>query len=361
MVCFNHGNLHHCELFDVNEINTMEAWITKFFNKNDHKLVGGLFVVVVLFLGWDLASNQWFSDNNGSVSVIDSIPQEKLWAAPSDSELPAGDEGELIKYGRELVAHTAQYFGPNGSIAHFTNGLNCQNCHLNAGTQPWGNNYGSVASTYPKFRGRSGSIENIYKRVSDCFERSLNGKAPDSASREMQAMMKYINWLGKNVPKKEKAPGSGIMKVAFLNRPIDPVAGKLVYDAKCAVCHQADGQGVLNDQGNAYTYPPLWGKLSYNEGAGLFRMSNFAGYVKANMPLGATHNNPQLTDEEAWDVAAYVNTQERPKMDLSKDWPDISKKPFDHPFGPYADKFPEKQHKFGPYAEIKAYYEAMKD
>jgi thiosulfate dehydrogenase len=47
-------------------------------------------------------------------------------------------------------------------------------------------------------------------------------------------------------------------------------------------------------------------------------------------------------------------------MDLSKDWPDISKKPFDHPFGPYADNFPEKQHKFGPYAEIKAYYEAMK-
>jgi cytochrome c len=125
----------------------MEAWITKFFNKNDHKLVGGFFILVVLFLGWDLAANQWFSDSNAVAGTKDSIPQEKLWSAPSDSELPKGEEGELIKYGRELVAHTAEYFGPNGSVAHYTNGLNCQNCHLNAGTQPWGNNYGSVAST----------------------------------------------------------------------------------------------------------------------------------------------------------------------------------------------------------------------
>jgi thiosulfate dehydrogenase len=30
-------------------------------------------------------------------------------------------------------------------------------------------------------------------------------------------------------------------------------------------------------------------------------------------------------------------------------WPDIAKKPFDHPFGPYADPFPEHQHKHGPF------------
>ncbi len=338
----------------------MENWFSHLFKKHDHKLVGGLILTLVVFLSWDFAKSQWFSDQSNQTVVVDSASQIKLWSAPLDSELPSGREGELIKYGRELVSHTAEYFGPNGSVAHLTNGLNCQNCHLNAGTQPWGNNYGSVASTYPKFRGRSGKIENIYKRVSDCFERSLNGKAPDSSSNEMQAMMKYITWLGKDVPKKEKAAGSGIKKLEFLNRPIDPINGKVVYDAKCAVCHQADGQGVLNDKGNAYTYPPLWGKLSYNEGAGLYRMSNFAGYVKYNMPLGVTHNTPQLTDEEAWDVAAFVNTQERPKLDLSKDWPDISKKPFDHPFGPYADNFPEKQHKFGPYREIKAFYDAMK-
>jgi cytochrome c len=47
-----------------------------------------------------------------------------------------------------------------------------------------------------------------------------------------------------------------------------------------------------------YTYPPLWGANSYNSGAGLYRISRFAGY-KINMPLGATYENPLLTDEES--------------------------------------------------------------
>ena len=68
----------------------------------------------------------------------------------------------------------------------------------------------------------------------------------------------------------------------------------------------------------------------------------------------ATHNSPTLTNEEAWDVAAFVNSQPRPKKDLSNDWPDISKKPFDHPFGPYTDGFTETEHKFGPYKPILA-------
>ena len=71
------------------------------------------------------------------------------------------------------------------------------------------------------------------------------------------------------------------------------------------------------------------------------------------MPLGANYDKPQLSDEEAWDLAAYVNSMPRPAKDLSKDWPDIAGKPFDHPFGPYADPFTEEQHKYGPYKPIK--------
>lgn len=71
------------------------------------------------------------------------------------------------------------------------------------------------------------------------------------------------------------------------------------------------------------------------------------------MPQGSSHNNTQLTDEEAWDVAAFVNSQPRPKKNISKDWPKINEKPFDHPFGPYLDGFDEKQHKYGPYKAIK--------
>jgi len=69
-----------------------------------------------------------------------------------------------------------------------------------------------------------------------------------------------------------------------------------------------DGQGVQKSDGSGYTYPPLWGANSYNFGAGLFRLSRFAGYVRANMPFGATYERPMLSDEESWDVAAYVNS-----------------------------------------------------
>lgn len=62
--------------------------------------------------------------------------------------------------------------------------------------------------------------------------------------------------------------------------------------------------------------------------------------------------SPKLTDEEAWDVAAYIASQPRPGKRFAYDWPNISKKPFDFPFGPYADNFSEQQHKYGPFQPI---------
>ncbi|MBK9637049.1 MAG: c-type cytochrome [Bacteroidetes bacterium] len=258
-----------------------------------------------------------------------------------------------ILYGRDLVMHTSLFYGPNGKLAKLTNGMNCQNCHLEAGTKVYGNNYSLVASTYPKFRARSGSIESVEKRVRDCFERSLNGKAPADSSKEMQAMVAYIKWVGSEVTEENKPEGTGIYDLPVLKREADPEKGKIVFSTKCVSCHGANGEGVPNSDFTEYTYPPLFGKHSYNNGAGLFRLSRLAGYVKMNMPQGVSYLSPQLTDEEAWDVAAFINTQSRPSLNIQKDWPDISKKPFDHPFGPYADAFSEHQHKLGPFGPIK--------
>lgn len=285
---------------------------------------------------------------------------DSLWSGADTSRLASLDDAqeELIRYGRELIVNTAHYIGPNGIVMRNTNALNCQNCHLHAGTKPWGNNYGAVWSTYPKFRARSGGIETVVKRVNDCVERSLNGTALDSTGREMQAIVAYMEWLGTGIARDQKPKGSGIVELAFLGRAADPKRGQAVYEAKCVSCHGKDGQGMLKPDGRTHIYPPLWGDGSYNSGAGLYRLSRFAGYVKANMPLGAAWDAPQLTDEEAWDVAAYVNSQPRPGKDLSADWPDISKKPVDHPFGPYADPFPEQQHKYGPFSPIAAHYKS---
>ena len=286
----------------------------------------------------------------------------QVWTAPAEWRIMKlePEEQKLVKYGKELIAHTSEYLGPKGSVLQTSNGMNCQNCHLNAGMQPWGNNYFAVQANYPKFRERSGSVENQIKRVNDCFERSLNGKALDSTSREMKAILAYIKWVGSDVPKKTTPRGAGIFKIKGLKRANDPEKGRIVYEQKCQSCHQANGEGLLAENGKSYTYPPLWGKNSYNHGAGLYRISNFAGYVRYNMPLGATYERPQLTDEEAWDLAAFVNSQPRPTKDLSKDWPNIAGKPFDHPFGPYADPFSEQQHKYGPYKPIKEWKEAHK-
>jgi thiosulfate dehydrogenase len=289
-----------------------------------------------------------------SVSKIPviSLAENKYWIAPDSTTMALSDSGELVAYGRELISHTARYLGPKGSVMPLSNGMNCQNCHLKAGTKTFGNNYGAVASMYPRFRARSGRIESIEKRINDCLQRSLNGKPLLNDSREMKAIITYIRWLGQNVPRGITPKGVGLVKIPFLSRAADSARGKMVYIAQCEKCHGKNGEGVKNPDGVEWQFPPLWGAHSYNTAAGLFRLSRFAGYVKANMPHGITFENPTLTDEQAWDIAAYVNSMPRPEKTFEEDWPDISTKPFDHPFGPYADGFSETQHKYGPFTAM---------
>lgn len=305
-----------------------------------------LALIVVLAIVWKSTGR---NDKNSFVALNDST-----WHAPSFYLDPIKNkqERELILYGKELIANTSPYLGPKGTVMQISNGMNCQNCHLDGGTKANGNNFSAVYANYPLFRERSGEIESIYKRVSDCFERSLNGTAPDSNSREYQAIHAYIQWLGKDVAKGTHPKGSGIKKPDYLERAADPDKGKKVYAIHCERCHGANGEGQSNLDNTGYSYPPLWGKNSYNTGAGLYRLSNFAGYIQSNMPFNEVTEHNKLTDEEAWDIAAYVNSQPRPVMKESHDWPDISKKPVDHPFGPYADSFSEQQHKYGPFLPI---------
>ena len=129
----------------------------------------------------------------GAVVFYHSLPDIKypvpsvdktLWQVPDLNSMPSGAEGALIRYGKDLIINTAHYLGPRGSVAKMSNGMNCQNCHLQAGTRLNGNCFALVANTYPKFKLRSGREESIEFRVNDCMERSLNGKKLDSSSRE---------------------------------------------------------------------------------------------------------------------------------------------------------------------------------
>ena len=312
------------------------------------------FLFLVLAIVFTLTQIPFWASRpaNGTLDVKKVAPPG--WVAPDTTTIPRTPEGDLVRYGRKLMANTSYYLGPKGTVSHVANAMNCQNCHIDAGTRLYGNSFSGVASMYPLFRPRSGVIESIEFRINDCLMRSMNGKPIDSAGLEMHAMVAYLKWVGKEVPKGTKPAGTGAMEIPYLVRAADTLRGKVVYVNKCQVCHGKKGEGIMTAEGGSFINPPLWGSDSYNTGAGLYRVGRFAGYVKYSMPFGATYEKPQLTDEEAWDVAAYVNSQPRPVKFFPKDWPDINKKAIDYPFGPYADGFSEQQHKYGPYGPIKA-------
>lgn len=274
------------------------------------------------------------------------------WKAATEQSIPRGSAGDMIRYGKLLITHTSIYFGPRGTIAHLSNGMNCQNCHLAAGTRLFANNFAGFTSSYPKLSGRNGKVETASERISECFERSLSGTAPDTSKREIKSILAYMKWIGRDVKKGQHLFGGGTEKLSFMNGPADPVKGKAVFMIKCQNCHGRNGEGSLTQDGKSYIYPPLWGEHSYNDGAGMYRVINLAGFVKNNMPFGASYQTPQLTDQEAWNVAAFINSQPRPHRDQHNDWKDLKLKPIDFPFGPYADAFSERQHKYGPFNPI---------
>lgn len=316
-------------------------------------VIGATVVLAVVALWWA------FSRPSFDYSKLQ-VRDTDYWVPPGTWSLPANDSGRLIRYGRELVAHTALYYGPKGSISRTTNGMNCQNCHLDAGTKMWGNNFSAVQSCYPKFRERRGAVEGVVQRIEDCFVRSLAGKPIDSNGREMKAIIAYMKWLGTDVKKGVKPEGAGIRTLAYIDRAADTNNGRTIYNDKCRSCHQPDGQGLLAFDGREYTYPPLWGEHSYNTGAGMYRLERLAGFVKNNMPLGTSYASAQLTDEEAWDVAAFINSRPRHLFDIAGDYPDIGSKPVDYPYAPYTDTFSERQHKYGPFGPIKRWKENNK-
>lgn len=308
---------------------------------------GAIFFAAIFFINVFSSCNTTMEDEVKADSA-------SLWYGWNQYQIKPEDT--LVRLGHDIITNTYAYFGPHGKVAAITNGMNCQNCHINGGIVPWGNNFGAVIISYPKSSARMGAIMSLSRRINDCFERSLNGMAIDTNGREMQAMIAYMHWLDDGV--KQKPAGSGIMKLAYLDRAADTAKGKLVYISSCQRCHGKNGEGQQNEKGG-FVYPPLWGDKSYNTGAGIYRLSMLAGFIKNNMPYEeALYNHTVLTNEEAWDVSAFINSQPRPVIKNKKDYPDISKKEVDNPVGPYSDTFPELQHKYGPFKEIAAAHEA---
>jgi thiosulfate dehydrogenase len=80
-----------------------------------------------------------------------------------------------------------------------------------------------------------------------------------------------------------------------------------------ASCHKDDGQGEPNKSPRlGYLIPPLWGDDSFNAAAGMANLAHAADFVRTNMPFGVRYQDPLLTVQQAWDVAAYMISKPRP-------------------------------------------------
>jgi thiosulfate dehydrogenase len=187
------------------------------------------------------------------------------------------------------------------------------------------------------------------------MERSMNGRALPIESREMKAFSSYMRWLSAGVPDGARLVGAGTLQIKEPGRAADPGRGARVYAQVCAACHGPNALGQRAESGAGYQFPPLWGPDSFNNGAGMSRLLTAAAYAMHNMPIGTTFNAPVLSDENAYDVTAYIVSQTRPqKANLDEDFPIRLQKPLDTPYGPYADGCSLEQHKLGSFGPIRA-------
>ena len=238
---------------------------------------------------------------------------------PTEASIPAGPVGDAIRLGKTLITDTRRQLPKNVG-----NGLNCSNCHLGAGTVALAGPFVGLWGIFPEYRQRSSSINSLQERINDCFERSMNGHALAYDSKEMNALLMYMQWLSTGVPTGTPVQGRGMGSIdQSLQANADN--GQKLYATQCAACHGAEGQGLKAADGS-YTFPPVWGDDSFNIGAGMARTYTAAAFIQHNMPLGQGNS---LSAQQALDIAAFFTHQPRPPFAAAKNDYAGGKKPKD--------------------------------
>ena len=224
---------------------------------------------------------------------------------PDESEIKDSVLLSSVRRGKALLTWTRDSL-PD----HVGNRLQCVSCHPDNGTRrnvmPWV----GVYARFPQYRARVGGIQVIEDRINDCFRRSMNGKPLVPESRDMRDIIAYMAFLSSGYPVFAQVEGQSFPRVAPVQG--DTVRGSATFVAKCSVCHGVNGAGTD-------VFPALWGPGSFNIGAGMARVQTAAAFIKVAMPQTAPGT---LTDQEAYDLATYINTRPRPDFAGKElDWP----------------------------------------
>ena len=230
------------------------------------------------------------------------------WTPPPVSEIPNDSLGVSIRRGLALVQHTT-----DSLPRHAPGKITCSNCHLDAGRNFTAAPLAGAAARFPKYMERTGAVIGLADRVNYCFTRSLAGTRIPADSREMQDILAYITFLSRGVPVGTKIRGAEGLIAMTDTLAGDTGRGEGVFRAKCQACHGADGGGA------APGVPALWGPKSFSVGASMARQERAASFIWHNMPFG---NGKSLTHQEAFDVAAFVDSHPRPDSPGKQDdWP----------------------------------------
>ena len=249
------------------------------------------------------------------------------YIVPSDTTIVDEPNAEQILYGKLLLNETKRMLPDNVGAT-----MNCNSCHIAEGKAQYGAPYLTTTPQYPKVMPRAGKLVSIEGRINGCFQRSMNGKPLNPESKEMQAMVAYMEWLSASQPEGAKVE---LVNSGPVDESLVPDAnnGRIIYAAQCASCHGDNGEGLVDARGNV-VFPPLWGPDSFNIGAGMARTYKAAQFVKYNMPMavnkdGAWGQGGVLTDQEAIDVSEFFTHMPRPDFaGKVNDWPN-GKKPKD--------------------------------
>jgi thiosulfate dehydrogenase len=239
------------------------------------------------------------------------LPAAEREPVGAPRELPPGELGRVVALGKEIVEKTNEH---PLSKPFVRNALTCSSCHLDAGTDPQAASFLGVATAYPAWSPREKRVITLEDRVLNCFMRSMNGVRPPNGSQVSVAVTTYISWLssGERLKMNAQAPlgPRRVLPLKIDAKQANPRRGQKLYAENCASCHGDDGLGT--DDGS-----PVWGEMSYNDGAGFAQNPKLAAWLKVAMPLG----DPNLSEQEALDIAAYVNTHARPKFVLKEHLP----------------------------------------
>ena len=229
-------------------------------------------------------------------------PKSIAFKPPPEDRMPSGPFGESVRLGRLIFTDTQRY-----AKQYVGNGLNCENCHLDAGRLADSAPLWAAYTRFPAYRSKNKKVNSYQDRLAGCFRFSMNGKAPAYDSKEMVALVAYSYWLAQGAPTGAELAGRGYPALKKPPQAPDAKRGASVFAANCAICHGADGQGTKVAE--RYAFPPLWGPRSFNWGAGMHNVATAAAFIRQNMPLG---KGGTLPEQDAWDVAAFMDGHDRP-------------------------------------------------